>query len=216
MPDFVTEDFHFGAGVYSSDGKHVGMVHRLVCDEGVTEPRLLIVKEGKLFSGRLLAPGSAFITDDLIVPLGAIKNVERQRVELTLSAAEVRHLPPYLSYRFLPRSRRDVIQETVTVLAGSVYMPPMQESADKAPDEIEIERGENVMLGKTGRKLGSVRDVLLQSGELIGIVMHPGLFKEDVVLPVRFLERSDDMSLFAHLDESDLANLQPFHPTDEA
>jgi hypothetical protein len=37
-----------------------------------------------------------------------------------------------------------------------------------------------------------------------------GFFKRDVVLPIRFIERADDMALFAQLDESDIAQLKPF------
>jgi hypothetical protein len=40
-----------------------------------------------------------------------------------------------------------------------------------------------------------------------------GFFKEDVLLQVRFLGRSDDLALFAHLTEIDLEHLEPFHPS---
>jgi hypothetical protein len=40
-----------------------------------------------------------------------------------------------------------------------------------------------------------------------------GFFKEDVLLQVRFLGRSDDLALFAHLTEADLEHLKPFHPS---
>jgi hypothetical protein len=41
--------------------------------------------------------------------------------------------------------------------------------------------------------------------------MRPaGFFKHDVVLPVRFLVRSDDMALFADLTEEDLGRLRTF------
>ncbi len=66
--------------------------------------------------------------------------------------------------------------------------------------------------GRTGKKLGTVRDVILDDGELVGVVVHPaGFFKEDVLLQTRFLGRSDDLALFAHLSEADLAHLTPFH-----
>jgi uncharacterized protein YrrD len=69
------------------------------------------------------------------------------------------------------------------------------------------------MLGKTGRKLGVVKDILFDEGELVGVVMNPvGFFKEAVLLQVRFLGRSDDAALFAHLSEEDIKHLQPFHP----
>jgi len=101
----------------------------------------------------------------------------------------------------------------VAEATGAPAAPSLQETAHKAAGEIEIDAGENVMLGRTGRLLGHVRDVLVEDRELIGIVMRPGgLFKHDVVLPVRFLDRGDDLALFADLTEDDLHNLRPFQP----
>jgi hypothetical protein len=52
---------------------------------------------------------------------------------------------------------------------------------------------------------------LLDHGELIGVVIRPeGMFKRDVVLPIRFINRADDMALFADLTESDIDELKPF------
>src|SRR6202521_1340680 len=46
---------------------------------------------------------------------------------------------------------------------------------------------------------------------LVGVVIHPdGWWEHDVVLQVRFLERSDDLALFAHLTDRDVERLQPF------
>jgi hypothetical protein len=71
------------------------------------------------------------------------------------------------------------------------------------------------MMGHTGRRIGRVRDVLFDGRELVGVVMDPeGWLDEDVILQVRFLERSDDLVLFARLSDEDLARLQPFHPAE--
>jgi hypothetical protein len=59
--------------------------------------------------------------------------------------------------------------------------------------------------------LGKVQDLLYHDGELIGVVIRPeGFFKRDVVLPIRFISRADDMALFAALNESDIEHLEPF------
>jgi uncharacterized protein YrrD len=90
-------------------------------------------------------------------------------------------------------------------------LPPKQEIANKPAGQIEIDRGENVMLGKTGHRLGRVQDVLFDHGELIGVVIRPdGLFTRDVVLPIRFISRADDMALFANLDKADIDQLKPY------
>ena len=99
--------------------------------------------------------------------------------------------------------------------AQTGYAPHLVEEAHKRLDELEIHRGENVMLGLTGRRLGTVQDLVLDEGELAAVVIHPaGFFTEDVLLQIRFLGRSDDLRiLFAQLTETDIARLVPFHPS---
>jgi hypothetical protein len=46
---------------------------------------------------------------------------------------------------------------------------------------------------------------------VIGVVVRPeGLLKQDVVLPIRFVSRGDDMALFADLKEADVEHLKPY------
>ena len=67
------------------------------------------------------------------------------------------------------------------------------------------------MIGHGGDKLGTVQDVLFDEGELVGIVVRPvGFFKHDVVVQVRFLDRSDDMALFLRMTREDVAKLAEF------
>jgi uncharacterized protein YrrD len=64
------------------------------------------------------------------------------------------------------------------------------------------------MVGHGGDKLGTVQDVLFDDGELVGIVVRPvGLFTHDVVVQVRFLDRSDDLALFVRMTAEDVAKL---------
>jgi sporulation protein YlmC with PRC-barrel domain len=208
-------DFHPGAAAYSADGVHVGQLHRVIVDAESLDLHELIVQETRRFAGHVFAPGTALITDDVIVPLDAVKQAAHDRVDLTLTAAEVRRLRPYLSYAYAPLTSRDVWRMVVAEVGQTAYIPPVIETAAKADSEMEIEAGENIMLGHTGRKLGTVKDIIFDGREFVGVVMHPaGFFTEDVILQVRFLERSDDAALFARLSEDDVRHLQPFHPDD--
>jgi uncharacterized protein YrrD len=97
------------------------------------------------------------------------------------------------------------------VLGGGLGMPSAEEIANKPASQIEIDRDENVMIGTSGRRLGKVRDVLLSGGEAVGVVIKPdGLFAHDVLLPIKFISRSDDMALFASIDEAEVEKLNPF------
>lgn len=53
----------------------------------------------------------------------------------------------------------------------------------------------------------------MDDAELVGVVVHAdGYFKEDVLLQVRFPDRSDDPALVAHLTPSDIEHLAPLQP----
>ena len=209
------EDFHLGAGVYSSDAKRVGKLVHVLVDSNY-QLRSLVVKESRVFSGHALSPGSLLLADEFIVPKDAVNAVTHDRVDLKLSAAEVRRLQPYIAYREKSESVAEELEDTAAVFGEAPAVPHwIEQVAVKSPDELEIDGGENVMLGHTGKKLGTVKDVLFHDDQLVGVVLHPeGLLKQEVILPRRFLDRSDDLALFAKLSESDLDHLQPFRPSD--
>src|SRR5213079_3653470 len=119
-------------------------------------------------------------------------------------------------YREKSESVAEELEDTAAVFGEAPAVPHwIEQVAVKSPDELEIDGGENVMLGHTGKKLGTVQDVLFDDDQLVGIVLKPaGWFKSEVILPRRFLDRSDDLALFANIDERDIENLKPFQAED--
>lgn len=213
MSRFSVEDLHLGAPVYTSEGIDAGSLHRVIVDEEGFDLRAIVVEASRTFNGSWLSPGTALLFNDLVVPIDSVAGATHARVDLALTASQARRLPPYLAIHFHPVAPARLAGAAAIMLAGGPVIPPAAETAAKAAGEIEIERGENVMLGRTGHRLGAVEDVLYDGGELVGIVLRPHrFFSEPVLLPVRFLERSDDLALFAHLTEGDLAQLRPFQP----
>ncbi len=209
MPEL--SDFHLGANVVASDGRTVGTLVSVIVDEAGFDPRALVVKEEESLAGRLRAAESLFITDEVVIPIAAVQSASHDLVRLSMSAPDIRREPLYLSYRPKAPTVEEAAVEEGELLTGGLALPTFEEIAHKPKGEIEIDRGENVMLGKTGHRLGRVHDVLFDHGKLIGVVIRPdGFFKRDVVLPIRFIDRADDMALFAHLDESDVEHLKPF------
>jgi uncharacterized protein YrrD len=208
-------DFHLGADVIDGDGRKAGTLVSVIVDEKGFEPRALVVKDEATLAGRLLAGEKLFTTDEVVIPISAVESASHEGVRLSLSGADIRRQPLYLSYQREPMTVEEAAVEEGEFLTGGLGLPKAQEVANKPAGQIEIERGENVMVGETGRKLGSVQDVLSDHGELMGVVIHPeGWFTRDVVLPIRFIERADDMALFAQLDESDVEQLKPFVDSD--
>jgi sporulation protein YlmC with PRC-barrel domain len=210
------DDFHLGAEVRSSDGRTIGKLHRLLVGAADYGLKALVVKEGREFSGHLLSPGSMLLADELVVPRQAISTVARDVIELHIAAQAARRLHPYLSYRYEAESAGEELSDLGSALGASPSIPgSIEEVAHKPASELEIEAGENVMLGRTGRKLGEVKDVLFDGEDLVGVVLLPqGLLQHEVILPRRFLQRSDDLALFAELGEEDLEHLEPFRPDD--
>lgn len=209
MSGRAVEDFRLGGPVYSSDGRLIGQVHRTLVGAEDFMLQAIVVEEDRDFSGAS-ARGTARMIPDVVVPIAAIAGATNQRVDLSLTAADVRRLPPYITYRQAPLSANEQVTGVLAVLGGNPVVPRMEEVASRGANEIEIDAGENVMLGRTGRKLGEVKEVLFDGPQLIGIVMQPeGFFKHPVILPRRFLERSDDLALFAQLTDNDLEHLEP-------
>jgi sporulation protein YlmC with PRC-barrel domain len=215
-PKLTGKDFHIGAAIYSSDGREIGKLQRLIVDKESLGLRAIVAKESRRFSGHLLSPGSFLLTDELIVPRDAVQSISHDRIDLKLSAGEVRNLAPYLGYRYGGETVAEGFGDEISVLASSPSVPfSLEEIANKQADELEIAGGENVMLGHTGKKLGTVKDVLFDDAELVGVVVLPdGILKQEVILPRRFLGRSDDLALFADLTAEEFDHLEPFEPTD--
>jgi sporulation protein YlmC with PRC-barrel domain len=162
-------------------------------------------------AGRLAAAEKLFTTDEVVIPVTAVDSATHDLVRLSMSGLDIRRQPLYLSYRREPMTAEDAVVEEGALLTGGLGLPKADEIANKPEGEIEIDSGENVMLGTTGHRLGTVQDVLFDHGKLVGVVIRPeGFFKRDVVLPISFIDRADDLALFAHLDESDIEQLKPF------
>lgn len=206
-------DFHPGASVVTSDGKDIGaLVHVLVAKD--YSLKAIVVNESQGFSGSLLSPRSLLVNTEFVVPREAVKSVAHDRIALRVNSKDARRFPAYLQYREKGESLGDEAQDEAAILGSGPEIPHwLEQVANKPAGELEIDGGENVMLGHTGRKLGAVKDVLFDGDQLVGVVLQPGgLFKHEVILPRRFLGRSDDAALFAQLDDDDVEHLQPFEP----
>jgi sporulation protein YlmC with PRC-barrel domain len=214
-PAHRLDDFHLGASVHTSDGHHAGTLQRIVVDGESWDPHALIVQETEWFSGRVLAPGAGMMVAEVIVPLDAVDTITPGDVRLKLDKRATRALPPYLAYGYQPLQAGDQWRYAAAIIGGPLGAGPMfprvAETADKAAGDIEIRHGENVMIGHDGDKFGTVQDVLFDEGELVGIVVRPaGFFKHDVVVQVRFLDRSDDLALFLRMTREDVVKLAEF------
>jgi uncharacterized protein YrrD len=206
MPEL--SDFRLGSDVFTGDGRKAGALASVLVEKDGFEPKAIVVEvslEGVLSDEKL------FIHNELVIPIAAIRSATHDRVELAMSGDDLGQQPPYLAYRLQTPSARGSVLEEAQLLGGGLGMPSAEEVANKPANQIEIDRDESVMLGHTGRRLGRIHDLLYDQGKLAGVVIRPeGFFKRDVVLPMKFISRADDLALFADLTESDVEHLQPF------
>jgi hypothetical protein len=209
MPEL--SDFRLGADVLASDGTKAGVLASVLVAQSGFDPQAIVLKDDRSLVGRLIAAERLYITDELVIPISAVESATHDRVRLSMSADDIRGQQPYLSYRFKPLTAGEAVLDEAETLTGGVGLPNTEEIANKPSGAIEIDDDENVMLGRTGRRLGRVQELLYDKGELVGLVITPdGFFKNEVVLPIRFISRADDMALFADLDESEIEGLKRF------
>lgn len=209
MPDL--SDFRLGADVLASDGTKAGVLASVLVAQQGFDPQAIVLKDDRSLVGRLIAAEKLYITDEVVIPIRAVESATHDLVRLSMSAGDIRKQQPYLSYRFKPMTAGEAVLDEAETLTGGVGLPNTEEVANKPSGAIEIDDDENVMLGQTGRRLGRVQELLYDKGELVGLVITPeGFFKNEVVLPIRFISRADDMALFADLGESEIESLKPF------
>jgi hypothetical protein len=137
--------------------------------------------------------------------------VTHDEVALTITLAEVRKLPPLITYSNVGASP---LQLAVSVLGGGPVWTVAEAIHKPSARELNIEKDERVMLGSTGKVLGHVHDIVYdEGGEIAGVVVRPsGFLSHDVLLQIRFIDRADDLCLFTHVTEEDLNRLTPFQP----
>ena len=204
-------DFRLGADVVDKDGGKAGSLGSVLVDQDGFEPKAIVVRDETSLLGRLVAAERLLVTDEVVIPFTAVESATHDLVRLSLSADDVGRQKPYLSYRLSQDTPGDAVLREAELLGGGLGVPNVEEVADKPKSVIEIDRDENVMIGKTGRKLGQVQDLLFDDDQLVGVVVKPnGFFQHDVVLPIRFLSRSDDLALFAAVSEQDIEGLKTF------
>src|SRR5260370_25639602 len=95
------EELRPGAEVFSGDGVRVGRLKATLVKEDSLELDAIVVQESRAFSGHLLTPGAMMLVDELVVPAHSIAVASPHRVDLLLTAGQLRRLPPYLSQRRL-------------------------------------------------------------------------------------------------------------------
>jgi hypothetical protein len=193
-------DLRLGAPVYSSNKEQIGALECALVDSVTMQLRHLVVKEAPRASGHHWYDGANMLVHDVVVPADKVEKASDERIDLSVTLSEVRRLPPFLSYQYVGAT-----PPMAVALAGGGPVWTEREKANEPRGELEIDRGENVMFEHSGQVLGHVHSLVYDDDELVAVVVRPhGVLSHEVLLQRRFLDRSDNDALFAHITEEDL------------
>ncbi len=156
--------FKQGTNVYTSDGKDVGAIDRVVLNPNTKEVTHVVVRKGFLF------------TEDKIVPLSLIASTTEDEVRLRGAADDLESLSPFEETHFLPLDESET--STAAYPAGwatPVYWyPPVGDSMAYANYEsasnfpYRSETSQNIPQGTVALKEGA--RVVAADGEHVGSV----------------------------------------------
>ena len=215
-------DLNTGADVYSSDGHKLGSLHRVVLrrsDLGVSH---LVVDIGFLRSGHKLWEGGFGLDYDRVVSIDRVGNVTPDRVELLLTAAEFKDMPEYTAESF--EAPQDLTPDEfdlpdvanrlqhLAAMIGSTSNVWVVERLNRPIGSVDIKEGTDVWRQKPHEKLGDVRRLLLDDeGRLRAFVISRGfIFKQEVVLPVRYVSELLDEVVRVDIGDEDLRRLREY------
>ena len=215
-------DLTTGAEVYSSDGHKLGSLHRVVLRRSDFAVSHLVVDIGFLRSGHKLWEGGFGLDYDRVVPVSAVGTVMPDRVELLLSAAEFKDMPEYTAESFEPPQDLtpdefdlpDVANrlQHVAAMIGSTSNVWVVERLNKPAGSADIKEGMDVWRQEPHEKLGDIKRLLLdEEGRLRAFVISRGfIFKQEVVLPARYVSELLDEVVRVDISDEDLSQLREY------
>jgi sporulation protein YlmC with PRC-barrel domain len=226
-------DLHAGADVFSSDGRKLGTLSRVVVNKDTLKLTHVVIDTGILRSGKPLWEGGWSLPHDRVVPLGALRHAASDRIELTMSADEFReHSHDYDTEIFQPvpdpsPGRLDLADLKQFILSFPQSIPGepgpsvVFDATRRAPDEVDIKKDTPVWRLNPHQKIGEVERIIFDrpTRKISSLVIRRGfLFTYDVVLPAKYIadvfETPDGLVLVDMTDE-DVDALKVFEEGEE-
>jgi uncharacterized protein YrrD len=220
--DPTANDLHTGVDVYSSDGNKLGSLHRVVVRRSDLSVSHIVVEIGFLRSGHKLWEGGFGLDYDRVVPLDKVASASSERVELALTAAQFKDMPEYTAESFEPPQDLtpdefdipDVANrlQHLAAMVGSTSNTWLVERLNKPQDSVDIKKATDVWRQHPHEKLGDVKRILLdEQGRVRAFVISRGfIFKQEVVLPVRYISELFDNVVRVNLTDEQLQQLHEY------
>ncbi|HEX9035825.1 MAG TPA: PRC-barrel domain-containing protein [Ktedonobacterales bacterium] len=227
----MIEQLRIGAPVYTSDGKRVGSLERIIVANAETEHGSerrvtgLVVDPGFRDLGDLLSPGSVERSRARSVPIEQAASVSEDEIRLSGDAKAFVALPLFERREYIaaggePTHRRfrwdDIINYAAATfgLGAAPYMPDSQATAfDEAAGSASLPARAPVWREDPHEEIGQIERTLVESGSerVTGFVLRRERVDTPlVVLPVEAITSIEDGLAHVALTDTELDNLQPY------
>jgi uncharacterized protein YrrD len=218
------EDLHPGASVQSSDGHKLGSLSRVVLDKATFKLTHVVVDTGIFRSGEPLWKGGWGMTNDRVVPIGAVAHADSDNLRLTMSGDEFKEMTAHYTDEHFELMPNDKPGPDVSDLAPILASIPggwgpyvLIAKHALAPGEVEIQRDSPVWRLNPHQKLGEVERVIYEhdSKKVTELIVRRGfLLKKDVRLPVACITDIFADIVRVEIDDAALAALPEYKPAD--
>jgi uncharacterized protein YrrD len=217
-------DLRAGIDVASRDGEKLGSLKHMVLKRSDLTLTHIVVDIGFLRSGHHLWEGGLGLDYDRVLPVEEIHAVSDKRLELRLTAAEFKEMPEYSEEHFedshdLTPDDFDISDVVVRAQQLSGFLTNVSNAwlvrkLNKPLDTVDIVEGTDVWREHPHQKLGDIMRLLFDpaTDRLRAFVIRRGvIFKQDVVLPVRYVSELFDDLVRVDLTDEELAQLREYH-----
>ena len=210
-------EFQLETPVLSADGVDLGKIHRIIFDPKSAKVKSIILKKG------------VFLARDVAVPIEDVRAATPERVELSLSGADVDKAPDFVEAGYTwPHETWNSPYGWPT---GGVMWPLADagfggdfgytETTSQAPDSV-VEREkqqdlENAVVGKGsevlakgGEKVGEVHNLVIDpaSHKPSSVIVRSGfVFTEDVEIPGDWVDTYDNYKITLNVDKPTVERL---------
>jgi uncharacterized protein YrrD len=213
-----------GTSVFTSDGKEVGTINRIVLDPETNEITHIVVQKGWLFA------------EDKVIPFGRVQSVTGDKVVIDESMGDFDQLPPFEETHYVGVSDRDAAARTMpadaypaNVFAPAYYwyppfgytgypaygMPyyswPRTKTEQNIPaDTVPLKEGAKVVTADE-KQVGNIDRLLVEpnTGHVTHFVIAEGLlFKDRKLVPANWIKTASEDKVRLNVS-SDVLNRVP-------
>lgn len=205
------------ASVYTSDGKDIGRVERVVLNPRTKEVTHIIVQKGFLF------------TEDKVIPLDMIASANSDRVELLFEEKQLENLPPFEETHYTPLTDEESLGAAYpgdmalplywyppsAGWTGYAAVPPpyKAETEQNIPeDTVAVKEGASV-ISSDGKHVGNIEELFADtvSGRVTAFIVSQGLLlKERKSIPMMWVHNVIEDEVHLTVSSTMIENLREY------